>query len=61
MGSSERIELYRDKSNRWRWRVVAANNEKTAQATQGYVNFSDALETADKVTGRRLPYDTVDK
>lgn len=37
------VELYRDKSANWRWRVKAANGRIVADSSEGYVNFIDCV------------------
>jgi hypothetical protein len=58
----ERIELFHRltiRGRRWFWRVRAANSRIVAIGGEGYVNYMDALEIADKVTGHRLPHYSV--
>ena len=53
------IELYLRltiRGRRWFWRVRAANNKIVATGGEGFHNFMDAVEIADKVTGHRFPH-----
>jgi uncharacterized protein YegP (UPF0339 family) len=36
--------VYKDSVNRWRWHLLAANNEILADSGQGYENKSDCLK-----------------
>ena len=38
-----RYYVYRDQQNQWRWRLVAANSEIIAVASEGYWNKADCL------------------
>lgn len=46
---SERVELYKDSADEWRWRVVAQNGNTTADSGEGYENRVDALAQAGKL------------
>lgn len=35
--------MYRDRSNEWRWRLVARNNRIIADSAESYQNKSDCL------------------
>lgn len=48
------VVLYRDRSDRWRWRYVAQNGHLLADSGQGYSRRIDAYRGAKRVTGRRL-------
>lgn len=53
-----RIEIYQRltiRGKRWFWRVRSANNRIVAIGGEGFHNFMDAVEIADKVTGHHLP------
>jgi uncharacterized protein YegP (UPF0339 family) len=38
-----RYIIYRDRSNQWRWQLVAANNRIVADSGESYVNKADCL------------------
>lgn len=46
MTGTERVELYLDEANEWRWRRIAANNEITADSGEGYGHHAEALKAA---------------
>ncbi len=48
MASGTRFEIYKDSAGYYRWRLVAANNEKVA-ASEGYNTKQGAINSADKV------------
>lgn len=35
--------VFRDRSNHWRWRLVASNGKIIADSAEGYVNKADCL------------------
>ena len=37
-----KIDVYKDKSGEWRWKIVAENGNILSAATEGYANRSDA-------------------
>jgi uncharacterized protein YegP (UPF0339 family) len=43
--------MYRDASNQWRWRLVAANNRTIANSGEGYWNKADCRAAIDLVKG----------
>lgn len=53
----DRIEIYRSRGIRkkWRWRYVAANGNIMADSGQGYADKRDALSGALTVTGTWQP------
>jgi len=44
------VELYRDKSNEWRWRAIAGNGEEVSQG-ESHGSSSDAMRAAQGVFG----------
>lgn len=40
-----RVFIYKDKSDQWRWRIVARNNRKIAISSEGYHNYDDCLHS----------------
>ena len=48
---TDRIEIYRSRLRRWRWRYRAANGHVLADSGQGYSRRIDALNGAAVVTG----------
>lgn len=36
--------VFKDSAGRWRWHLLAANNEMLADSGQGYINKSDCLK-----------------
>lgn len=47
----ERIEIYQDKAEEWRWRMLAGNNKKVANGGEGYTNKQDMLDSIEFVLG----------
>lgn len=39
---SRNVKLYKDKRNKWRWRVVGENGEIVGSSSQGFVSRSVA-------------------
>jgi uncharacterized protein YegP (UPF0339 family) len=37
------FQLYRDRSNEWRWRLKAQNGRIIADSAEGYINKNDCL------------------
>lgn len=37
------FEVYRDKSEKWRWRLKSLNGNITADSGEGYANKSDCI------------------
>lgn len=51
----DRVQLYRDQANQWRWRrVCGENGEVLADSSEGYRNYSDCTHAARRVN--RSPY-----
>lgn len=44
-----RVELYRDSSGEWRWRIKAANGRTLADSGEGYKRMMDAHRASDVV------------
>jgi hypothetical protein len=47
---ANRIEMYKDPTGHWRWRVRSGNNQTVAASEQGYRNYYYALLKA-KISG----------
>jgi uncharacterized protein YegP (UPF0339 family) len=43
--------MYRDPSNQWRWRLLAANNRNVANSGEAYHNEADCLHAISLVKG----------
>ena len=50
-----KIEYYRDRAGKWRWRFVAANGEIVAVSSQGYVRKADAIAGLDLLEEHLAP------
>lgn len=50
----DRVEVYRDARDEWRWRRVAGNNKVVADSGEGYEHRVDCLDAAVAVNAR--PY-----
>ncbi len=46
-----RFEIYRDKAEEYRWRLVAANGKVLADSGEGYKNEGDCLSAIQAVRG----------
>lgn len=44
-------ELYTDKSNEWRWRLLSENGNNIGNSGEGYKNFQDCFELVKKIKG----------
>lgn len=44
--TGERVEVYRDQADEWRWRYFAANGEEESRSSEGYDNESHAARQA---------------
>lgn len=42
----DKVELYKDKNDKWRWKRIASNGEVVGASTQGYANKSYCKENA---------------
>lgn len=38
------FEIYRDKADEWRWRLLAANGRTIADSGEGYKNYTDCWD-----------------
>ncbi|ABD58640.1 gp41 [Mycobacterium phage PLot] len=56
----ERVTVYQDSNNEWRWRFKASNGRVMADSGEGYQNKQDALTAIDAVFGG-LPPEVVDE
>ncbi len=44
-----KFNIYKDKADEWRWRLVATNGKIVADSGEGYVNKADCLHGIDLV------------
>ena len=44
----DKIELYQDTKNEWRWRRIAVNGRNVGASSEGYVEKSDCLDNAER-------------
>ena len=49
-----RYYIYKDNSNQWRWRLLAANNRTIADSGESYYNKQDCLSGIGLVKGSYL-------
>lgn len=54
MEHGDKLENYRDKRGKWRWRMKDPQGRIIAASTQGYVNKKDMLANRERVTGRSI-------
>lgn len=54
---TDRLEVYKDSQNKWRWRRVAPNGRIVGASSQGYSGKQAALENAQRIA---TPFKTVD-
>lgn len=47
-----RIQLYKDKAKKWRWRVVAINGKTIACSGEGYWNKLNCVSVIDILFGK---------
>ena len=40
----DKIELYQDKKDEWRWKRIAVNGQNVGASSEGYINKSDCLD-----------------
>ena len=50
--------LYKDRKKQWRWKLVAANGNKIANGSEGYVNRVDCQMMATSIV--QQPYNLID-
>ena len=43
------FQLYKDKADEWRWRLIAKNGKKIATSGEGYKNKADCAHAIDLV------------
>jgi uncharacterized protein YegP (UPF0339 family) len=46
---ADKVIVYEDAENDWRWRAVAGNNKTVADSSEGYENKSYAISAAAKL------------
>ena len=44
----DKVELYKDKNDKWRWKRIAPNGEVVGASTQRYANKSYCKENASR-------------
>jgi uncharacterized protein len=44
-----KIQVYKDNSGEWRWRLVAQNGNIVADSGEGYQNRQDAISEVEKI------------
>lgn len=42
------FKFYKDQKNEWRWKRVADNNRTVGASTEGYKNYADCYENAER-------------
>lgn len=45
----EKIRVYRDRADEWRWRAFARNHKIVADSGEGYHNFDDCADMAERL------------
>lgn len=45
----EKIRVYKDRAGEWRWVAYAANQKKIADSGEGYHNFDDCADMAERL------------
>jgi len=43
------FEIYKDKANEWRWRLIADNAKIVADSGEGYFHQSDCVAMVEKI------------
>ena len=49
-----RINVYKDRSGNWRWRILAPNGKKVGASTESYKKRKMAVENLQTVTGCQI-------
>jgi uncharacterized protein YegP (UPF0339 family) len=49
------FQLYRDRSNEWRWRLKAQNGRIIADSAEGFINKNDCLGAIGLVKSAPIP------
>lgn len=52
--SKPKLEIYKDKSGEWRWRITANNNDIIGASCEGYKNKADAEKNLKKITNLKF-------
>ena len=45
----DRIEIYKDNADEWRWQAVSHNNKVVGDSGEGYKNKTDAKNSAEQM------------
>ncbi len=53
-GMPDRVVIYKDENQDWRWRRVSPNGRILSDSSEGYENRKDCIETSQNVNA--LPY-----
>jgi len=54
---SAKLQIYKDKRGKWRWRLTANNGKIIASSSEGYANKSDMWDNAELVLCGWCPCD----
>jgi len=61
-GTMDKVKVYKDAANEYRWTRQSENGEKVADSSEGYVDISHCIEMAKVVNGPDCEYiDETDK
>ncbi len=52
----DRVEVYQDARDEWRWRRLAGNNKVIADSGEGYLHRVDCLDSAIAVNARPFTF-----
>jgi len=47
----DEVRMYKDAKGEWRWRRWAPNHEPVGASTEGYKNFEDMMDNAERING----------
>jgi uncharacterized protein YegP (UPF0339 family) len=59
--ANAKFVVYKDKADKYRWRLVAANGSETAASGQHFASHSDAKRAAEEVKQHAARADVVDE
>jgi uncharacterized protein YegP (UPF0339 family) len=57
---TQKLEIYEDAADEWRWRLVASNGEIIADGGEGYASKSDAKRAVERVRTHAPDADVLD-
>lgn len=43
------FQIYKDRSNLWRWRLLASNNKIIADGSEGYISKQNAIDAVNRI------------